>query len=58
MNGSIPKNTEPIAWVREFKGGRVFYTSLGHPEDFKNDNFVRMLKNAIYWTANREVPGN
>jgi putative membrane-bound dehydrogenase-like protein len=56
MTGSIPDHTEPITWVRDYKGGRVFYTSLGHPDDFKDQNFVRMLTNAVFWTAKREVP--
>jgi putative membrane-bound dehydrogenase-like protein len=56
LTGTIPENTVPIAWVREHKGGRVFYTSLGHPDDFKNDGFVRMIANAIFWTTKRDVP--
>lgn len=56
LSGSIPKQTEPIAWVREQKGGRVFYTSLGHPDDFKEESFLRMLANAIYWTTKHEAP--
>jgi putative membrane-bound dehydrogenase-like protein len=56
MMGSIPDHTEPVTWVREHKGGRVFYTSLGHPDDFKDANFVRMLTNAVFWTTKKEVP--
>ena len=56
LSGTIPEHTEPIAWVRDYKGGRVFYTSLGHPEDFKNAGFVKMLVNALFWTAKRDVP--
>jgi putative heme-binding domain-containing protein len=56
MTGSIPKYSDPVTWVREYKGGRVFYTSLGHPDDFKDENFVRMLTNAIFWTAKKDVP--
>jgi type 1 glutamine amidotransferase len=56
LTGAIPDYTEPIAWVREQNGGRIFYTSLGHPDDFKNDNYVCMLTNAIFWTAKRDVP--
>jgi putative heme-binding domain-containing protein len=55
LTGSIPGHTEPIAWTRVHNGGRVFYTSLGHPEDFKNDNFRRLLVNALFWTAKRRV---
>lgn len=50
--------TEPVAWVRQHKGGRVFYTSLGTPDDFENADFRRLLVNAIFWTAKRDVPGN
>jgi putative membrane-bound dehydrogenase-like protein len=57
LTGAIPEHTEPIAWVRERNGGRVFYTSLGHPDDFKNDGFVRLLTNAIFWAAKRDSPG-
>ena len=34
----------------------MFYTSLGHPDDFKDENFVRMLTNAVFWTAKKDVP--
>jgi putative membrane-bound dehydrogenase-like protein len=53
LTGSIPEHTEPIAWARMHNGGRVFYTSLGHPDDFKDENFKRMVVNALYWTAKR-----
>jgi putative membrane-bound dehydrogenase-like protein len=56
LTGTIPGHTEPIAWTRLHKGGRVFYTSLGHPRDFENASFRRMLVNALFWTAGREVP--
>ena len=48
--------SEPVAWVRTHRGGRVFYTSLGVPEDFKRSDFRRLLVNAVYWTAKRETP--
>jgi type 1 glutamine amidotransferase len=35
-------------------GGRIVYTSLGVPEDFKANNFRRMLNNAIFWTTHRD----
>jgi putative membrane-bound dehydrogenase-like protein len=57
LTGSIPGgHTEPLAWTRVVNGGRVFYTSLGHPEDFKNEDFRRLLVKALYWTTNR-APG-
>src|SRR5207244_7400900 len=35
LTGIIPGHTEPVAWTRTRKGGRIFYTSLGHPGDFQ-----------------------
>jgi type 1 glutamine amidotransferase len=47
---------EPVAWTYETDhGGRVFYTSLGAPEDFKLPQFISLLRNAVYWAANRPV---
>lgn len=46
---------EPVAWTNAPKsGGKVFYTSLGHPYDFNITEFRRMLRNAIYWAVDLE----
>jgi len=43
---------EPVAWTNETKfGGRVFYTSLGHPGDFALPSFKRLLENGVHWAA-------
>jgi nicotinamidase-related amidase/type 1 glutamine amidotransferase len=57
LRGSFPgcPEPEPAAWTREQRGGRVFYTSLGAQGDFENDSFRRLLANALFWTAGREV---
>jgi type 1 glutamine amidotransferase len=51
LSGTFPGQTYPVAWVRLHRGGRVFYTSLGHPLDFGDPNFLRLLANAISWTC-------
>ena len=49
------KESEPVAWTNEISGaGRIFYTSLGHPYDFRISDFRRMLKNAVLWAAGVE----
>ncbi|MBL8826057.1 MAG: isochorismatase family protein [Planctomycetaceae bacterium] len=49
--------TETIAWVRiRADGGRSFYTSLGHVDDFQTASFRRLLFNAIYWSAGLPIP--
>jgi len=47
---------EPVAWTHSYNGARIFYTSLGHPKDFENPSFRRMLVNAIYWGLDRPAP--
>jgi len=50
---------EPVAWTfARADGGRSFYTSLGHKGDFANPRFQRLLVNALFWAAGREVPEN
>jgi type 1 glutamine amidotransferase len=46
---------EPVAWTRLYQGGRVFYTSLGHPGDFELQPFRRMLLHAVFWALDRPV---
>jgi len=45
---------EPVAWTNTYQGGRVFYTTLGHPGDFLNQSFQRLLLNAIHWAIGHE----
>jgi type 1 glutamine amidotransferase len=40
---------EPIAWVNTKDQRRVFYTSLGAPEDFAVPQFRQLLLNGIQW---------
>jgi len=57
LTGSVANQPpEPVAWTHSYKGARVFYTSLGHPKDFENSSFKRLLVNAIFWTLGRPAP--
>lgn len=50
--GTIPdKPGEPIAWTHLYgpQNSRVFFTSLGHPDDFKEPAFRKLLVNGIFW---------
>jgi hypothetical protein len=49
----------PGAWVRSYSGkngnkGRVFTTTYGASEDFRNDGFRRMMVNACFWAVGLE----
>lgn len=51
----VTGETEASSWVREYKGGRVFYTQMGGLSDFENASFQRMVANALFWAARRDV---
>ena len=54
--GAIPgKESEPVAWTNSYRKSRVFYTSLGHVDDFKNPQFRQLLINAVFWAMEKPV---
>jgi hypothetical protein len=57
LKGTIAGITEPVAWTHPYKGGRVFYSSLGSSDDFATaPQFTTMLVNAVFWAMDRPVP--
>jgi len=47
----------PVAWTGTNSfGARIFFTTLGHPEDFDQEPFQHMVINAIHWAAGKPVP--
>lgn len=48
--------TQPVAWTRQYKSSRVFFTTLGHPDDFAQEAMRRLVINGIYWALGRDVP--
>ncbi|MBX7168057.1 MAG: isochorismatase family protein [Pirellulales bacterium] len=44
---------EPLTWTNTYRGGRVFYTSLGNPDDFQLPAFRDLLRRALYWAIER-----
>lgn len=47
---------QPVAWTREHKGARVFFTTLGHPADLEQPSMRRLVVNGILWALGRDVP--
>jgi type 1 glutamine amidotransferase len=43
------------AWENEW-GGKVFSTTFGHPADFAEEAFTRMLVNSACWAVDKPVP--
>jgi type 1 glutamine amidotransferase len=54
LKAKTPDYSEPVAWARDAKAGmrgRVFYTSLGTPDDFKIPQFQKLITNAVLWAG-------
>ena len=48
------KQDEPVAWVHEYHGTRVFGTTFGHSDDtFRDPVFLDLLANGFFWAAGR-----
>lgn len=57
--------TNPVAWTKSYtrtsgKSARVFFTTLGHPFDFKQESMRKLAINGIYWALGKEgdIPEN
>ncbi|MBL7815584.1 MAG: ThuA domain-containing protein [Saprospiraceae bacterium] len=51
--------TNPVAWTKSYatksgKLARVFFTTLGHPYDFKEVSMRKLALNGIYWALGLE----
>lgn len=67
MEGNLEKFplTNPVAWTKTYttnsgKTSKVFFTTLGHPYDFKDASMRKLLLNSILWTldAENKIPEN
>ena len=65
MDGKLEEYplTNPVAWTKTYTGRqgkttRVFFTTLGHPYDFKLKSFRTFALNGIYWALGKadEIP--
>ncbi|MEM6572217.1 MAG: ThuA domain-containing protein, partial [Planctomycetota bacterium] len=53
-----PEAVNPIVWTRTHAGGgRVFMTTMGHPEDFRVASFRRLVGNGMHWALGFEPAG-
>ncbi|BCW42678.1 hypothetical protein StoSoilB3_42130 (plasmid) [Arthrobacter sp. StoSoilB3] len=50
----IEGHRSPVAWVRQWGAGRVFYHSVGHsPADLDEPNVRRLTKQGLLWAARK-----
>ena len=55
--------SNPVAWTKSYetinqKKSKVFFTTLGHPYDFKIESMRKLAMNGIYWALDEDVPSN
>ena len=47
------EKAHPMAWVKPYGDGRVFYTTLGHTSDtFQRSAVQQMMRQGTLWAAN------
>ena len=56
LTGTVEEKTEPIAWTRRAGNSRIFYTSLGYPDDFDTPQFRKLLINGMKWAMSNDQP--
>ena len=48
---------EPVTWTNvRADGGRSFYTSLGHVDDFSQPQFEALLAAGVHWACDQPIP--
>ena len=57
--GGTNGENHPISWYRDYDGGRMWYTGMGHtPESFNEPDFVTHLWGGIQYAAGPRTPVN
>ena len=57
INPRIPAPDNPVAWAWTNRyGGRAFFTTLGHPEDFGAEALQRVMINSVHWCLGLAPP--
>lgn len=51
LTGKTEEGEEPVAWTRDHNGSRIVYIALGGVQDWKNPIFIRLVTNALFWSA-------
>lgn len=42
---------KPMAWIRQYRGGRIFASTLGQRDDLNQPSFLRLVTSAIHWAG-------
>jgi type 1 glutamine amidotransferase len=55
LSTNHPDSSPLVAWANEYNNSKIVYILLGHDNNaWSNENFRKLLRNAIRWTENRK----
>jgi len=54
LMGKVNELVEPIAWTRNAGNSKVFYLSMGYPDDFQTQQFITLLTSGIKWALDKK----
>lgn len=54
LTGKAGKVATPVAWVKNFGKGKLFYSSLSEESDWLCDDCMTLMLNSISWAAKRD----
>jgi type 1 glutamine amidotransferase len=54
LMGKVNDLVEPIAWTRNAGKSKVFYLSMGYPDDFQTQQFITLLTGGIKWALDKK----
>ena len=54
LMGKVNDLVEPVAWTRTAGKSRVFYISIGYPDDFQTEHFTTLLTGGIKWALDKK----
>ena len=54
LMGKVNDLVEPIAWTRNAGKSRVFYISMGYPDDFQTQHFITLLTSGFKWALDKK----
>jgi hypothetical protein len=51
LTAECGQRVQPVAWTTRHEGGRIFCTTLGLDDDFREPSFLRLISNAVHWAG-------
>lgn len=57
IEGTVGEATAPLGWLRRWKNVRLAHIVPAGPALFRDQGYLRLLANCVFWTARRPIEG-